>query len=98
MEEVEGLIVDGVASGLVLALLAVLLLLLPLAVPRLIVRCRRKFWCATAQARVEVEFEERGLPGFRNATGVISCSCFDPPAAITCQRRCLDSTFRLRAE
>jgi hypothetical protein len=93
MEEVEGLISHGVASGLALSLLGVLLLLLPLAIPRLIIRRRRQFWCATAEERVEVEFAERGLPGFRRAIAVLSCSCFDPPSAIGCQRRCLDSTF-----
>jgi len=63
MEEIEGLVTYGVVTGLAWALLAVLLLLLPLAIPRSIVRCRRHFWCATAGTRTEVEFEERGLPG-----------------------------------
>jgi len=63
MEEIEGLVTYGVVTGLASALLAVLLLLLPLAIPRLIVRCRRHFWCATAGTRTVVEFEERGLPG-----------------------------------
>jgi hypothetical protein len=92
MEEVEGLIVHGVATGLALSLVGVLLFLLPLAIPRLIVRSRRQFWCATAEERVEVA--ERGLPGFRRAIAVLSCSCFDLPSAIGCQRRCLDATFR----
>ena len=96
MEEVEGLIAHGVASGIALSLLGILLLLLPLAIPRLIIRSRRQFWCATAEERVEVEFAERGLPGFRRAIAVLSCSCFDPPSAIGCQRRCLDPTFRLQ--
>src|SRR5262245_19309914 len=91
MEELEEVIVTGVASGLVLGLAGVLLLLLPLAVPGLIVRRRRQFWCATADERVEVEFEERGVPGFRRPVAVLRCSCFDPPSAIACQCRCLDS-------
>jgi len=94
MEEIEGLVVYGVVTGLVSGLLAVLLLLLPLAIPRLIIRRRRHLWCATAGAQAEVEFEERGLPGFRIATTVLSCSCFDPPEAVACQRRCLDPSFR----
>ena len=94
MEEIEGLVVYGATSGLAWGLLGVLLLLLPLAIPPLIVRCRRQFWCAAAGKRVEVEFEERGLPGFRNAVAVLSCSCFDHPGAIACRRRCLNSEFR----
>jgi hypothetical protein len=94
MEEIEELVAYGVVTGVAWGLLAVLLFLLPLAIPRLIVRCRRHFWCATAGARAEVEFEERGLPGFRTATAVLSCSCFDPPEAVACERRCLDPTFR----
>lgn len=94
MEEVEGLVTYVIATGLVWGLLVVLLFLLPLAIPRLIVRCRRHFWCAIAGERAEVEFEKRGLPGFRKATAVLSCSCFERPDVITCQRRCLDPRFR----
>ena len=63
MEEIEELVTYGVVTGLAWALLAVLFFLLPLAIPRLIVRCRRHFWRATAGTRAGVEFEERGLPG-----------------------------------
>jgi len=94
MEFVEEIVVQGVIAGLALGLLAVLLLLLPLAVPRLFARRRRHFWCATARERVDVEFEARGLPGFRSAIAVLSCSKFEPPSAIACQRRCLDAAFR----
>jgi hypothetical protein len=94
MDFVEEIVVQGVTAGLALGLLAVLLLLLPLAVPRFFVRRRRHFWCATARERVDVEFEERGLPGFRNAIAVLSCSRFEPPSAIACQRRCLSAAFR----
>jgi hypothetical protein len=94
MEQIEGLITYGVVIGLAWGLLAVQVLLLPLAISLLIVRCRRHFWCATAGARAEVEFEERGFPGFRTATAVLRCSCFDRPEAVACQRRCLDPSFR----
>jgi hypothetical protein len=94
MEDIEGLIGYGVVTGLALGLLTVLLLLLPLAIPRLTIRRRRHFWCATTGTPAEVEFEERGLPGFRTATAVLSCSCFDPPQSVACPRRCLDPRFR----
>jgi hypothetical protein len=94
MEEVEELVTLGVATGFVWALVVVLLFLLPLALPRLIVRCRRHFWCATAGKWAEVEFEERGLPGFRKATAVLSCSWFARPDAVACDRGCLDPRFR----
>ena len=95
MEEVEELVTYGVAPGFLWGLVLVLLFLLPLAIPRLIVRCRRHFWCATAGKRAEVEFEERGLPGFRKATAVLSCSCFARPDVVACDRECLDPRFRL---
>lgn len=50
---------------------------------------RRRFWCDQAQREVEVEFEERGLPGFRRATAVLSCSVFEPPTAVRCRGYCL---------
>lgn len=59
---------------------------------------RRRFWCAVSRREVEVEFEERGFPGFRGAVAVKSCSAFDPPVAVSCQRRCLDATFRRQWE
>lgn len=57
---------------------------------------RRHFWCVARRRDVEVEFEERGLPGFRLAVDVKSCSAFDPPTAVACRHRCLDVTFRRR--
>ena len=93
MEEIEEMFAPGVTLGLALGLLGFLLLLLPLAIPRLIIRRRRHFWCATGGERVDVEFEERGMPGFRTIA-VLSCSRFEPPSAIACQRRCLDAAFR----
>jgi hypothetical protein len=94
MDFTEEIVLQGVIAGLALGLLAVLLLLLPLAIPRLFVRRRRNFWCATARERVDVEFEERGLPGFRTPISVLSCSRFEPPSAIACPRRCLSAAFR----
>jgi len=55
---------------------------------------RRHFWCALERREVEVEFEERGLPGFRRQLAVRSCSVFDPPTAVACGRRCLESAYR----
>jgi hypothetical protein len=55
---------------------------------------RRHFWCVRAQRDVEVEFEERGLVGFRRAVAVRSCSVFDPPTQVRCQRSCLDQDAR----
>ena len=94
MDFTEEIVLQGVIAGLALGLLAVLLLLLPLAIPRLFVRRRRHFWCATARERVDVEFEDRGLPGFRKPITVLSCSRFELPSDIACQRRCLDAAFR----
>lgn len=94
MEEMEGLVVHGMTAGLALGLLGVLLLLLPLAIPPLNAHRRRRFSCPATGEGVDVEFEERGLPGFRNATAVLSCSRFEPATAVTCQRRCLSAAFR----
>ena len=57
---------------------------------------RRRFWCARARREVEVEFEERGLVGFRRPVAVRSCSVFDPPTQVRCRRGCLDRDVRLR--
>jgi hypothetical protein len=56
-------------------------------------RRRRAFWCALAAHDVEAEFEEWGLPGLRHSV-VTRCSAFEPPEAITCERRCRDVSFR----
>ncbi len=50
---------------------------------------RRRFWCHETQREVEVEFEERGFPGFRRPTAVLSCSVFEPPTAVRCRGSCL---------
>ena len=55
---------------------------------------RRKFWGPFTRLDVEVEFQERGLPGFGRQSAVVSCSVFDPPTVVACRRRCLDSGFR----
>ena len=75
----------------VAALIAVLLL--PIATRAV---GRRRFWCAQAERDVEVEFEERGLFGFRRPAAVRSCSLFDPPAHVRCRRACLDQDARVR--
>jgi hypothetical protein len=55
---------------------------------------RRSFWCRGAQREVEVEFQERGVPGFVR-TRVLTCSVFDPPTAVSCHRDCVDPDRRL---
>jgi nucleotide-binding universal stress UspA family protein len=57
---------------------------------------RRAFWCREQDREVVVEFEMGGLPGFRSPVEVRSCSAFDPPTDIACERRCLDPAFRDR--
>ena len=57
---------------------------------------RRRFWCAGVRREVEVEFEERGIPGFRKAMAVLTCTAFDPPSEVSCTRRCLDRDYRLK--
>ena len=57
--------------------------------------CRRHFWCSIKQREVEVEFETvpRRLLGTR-ITGVKSCTAFEEPTAVACDRACLDGRFR----
>jgi len=90
--------IQGVADQLGWGLLISLLFLVPLVVLFSRVIRRRRFRCAEAAREVEVEFEERGLPGFGRPISVRSCSVFDPPGAVGCRRRCLDSDFRRRWE
>jgi len=85
---------QGIADALGWGVLLSLLFLFPLVVLFSRAIRRRRFWCAQSGREVEVELEERGLPGFRRAVAVRSCSVFDPPAAIGCRRRCLDADFR----
>jgi hypothetical protein len=78
---------DGFGSALLLwaVVAAVLLCVLPV----LVVVRRRRFRCAQADRDVEVAFEERGLPGHRRPIAVLSCSAFDPPMHVGCDRACL---------
>jgi hypothetical protein len=77
--------------GVGITLVALLMLVLVTRVVR-----RRRFWCAPAHREVEVEFEERGLLGFRQRTAVLSCSAFDCPGEISCRRQCLRSEGLVR--
>jgi hypothetical protein len=69
---------------------ALLLLLTLLSVPA----ARRRFWCVGAWRPVEVIFEEFGLPGRRLRVAVVSCTAFDPPTDVRCQRACLSGAGR----
>lgn len=62
----------------------------------LVATWKRRVWCADLGREVEVEFEERGLPGLRWKTRVRSCSAFDPATDVTCRRRCIDPQYRRR--
>jgi hypothetical protein len=86
--------IQGIADALGWGVLLSLLFLFPLIVLFSRAIRKRRFWCVQSRREVEVEFEERGLPGFRRAVAVRSCSVFDPPAAVRCRRRCLDADFR----
>ena len=90
--------IRGFRDLLAWGLLGALIFLVPLLALFGITVQRRRFWCAQSRQEVEVEFEERGLPGFRRQVAVKSCSVFDPPEAVACRRRCLDSTFRRQWE
>ena len=87
-------VLDGPGEFLLRSLLVALLAALPLLVflPRVI--RRRRLWCGVQYREVEVEFEENGPPGLRQPTNVRSCSAFDPPTAVACERWCLDATCR----
>jgi hypothetical protein len=98
VDEVREAWVRGVSDVFSWALIAALLFLAPLLVLFSSAIRRRRFYCAQNGREVEVEFEEHGLPGFRRAVAVRSCSMFDPPTAVECGRRCLDSGFRRQWE
>lgn len=76
------------------ALLVVLVALVPILIFLPGGVRRHRFWCALQGREVEVEFEEHGPPGLRQAVGVKRCSAFDPPTAVACERRCLDDGVR----
>ena len=71
------------------ALLALLLTIFARRVVR-----RRAFWCPGAAREVEVDFEDRGLFGFRRR-GVLACSAFERPGEVTCERHCVHADGRL---
>lgn len=86
--------VQGASDVFSWGLIAAVLFLLPLLVLFSSRVRRHRFYCAQSRREVEVDFEERGLPGFRRAVAVLRCSVFDPPTAVGCRRRCLDPDFR----
>jgi hypothetical protein len=55
---------------------------------------QRRFWCSLTQQDVEVEFETKGIPGFRWIAGVKGCTAFEQPEEVACGRRCLEARFR----
>jgi hypothetical protein len=75
--------------GSVLVVWAVVAAVFLCVLPVLVVVRRRRFRCAQAQRDVEVTFEERGLPGHRRPIAVLTCSVFDPPSHVGCDRACL---------
>ena len=87
--EVSGGWTYGVADLLAWGMLVALLFAVPLVVLFSRARRRRRFWCAESARDVDVEFEARGLPGFREEV-VKRCSNFDPETAVVCRRSCLD--------
>ena len=56
---------------------------------------RRAFWCPGVGREVEVEFQDRGLLGFR-ARSVLSCSAFEDTREITCDRACVTEEGRVQ--
>ena len=81
-----GDIADGsrLQALLPVALLIVVTIAIAVAV-RAHAHRRRTFWCAIADRDVVTEFR-RGC--------VCSCSAFEAPTAIACDRRCTDAAFR----
>jgi hypothetical protein len=90
----QGSWTQGLVDALSWGLLIAVLLIVPLVVTFSRALRKRTFWCAQKRRDVEVVMDERGLPGLRAAVAVESCTAFDPPTAVTCQRRCLDADFR----
>jgi len=93
-------IVQAVVTAQIVAFILLSMLLL-FSAPTFLwgtVRRRRGFRCPLVRREVEVEFEERHVLGFRRSAGVRSCSVFELPTAIECQRRCVDGAFRRQWE
>ncbi|HEV8457532.1 MAG TPA: hypothetical protein VGR44_04470 [Methylomirabilota bacterium] len=94
-EAIQETVVQGVAQLFAyVALVVAVLLLFSLALLVTQAVRRRRFYCAPSGLDVEVQFDERGLPGMRRSVGVLSCSAFEPPNAVRCSRRCLDEDVR----
>jgi hypothetical protein len=72
------------AGAVILLFLAVLFTRFPV---------RRRFWCEQTGREVEVELEEDGPPGLRRFIAVVSCTAFEPPTHVRCNRACLDRDF-----
>jgi hypothetical protein len=85
--------IDGLVAFLTQAVIAVIIVLVPLvlAASVAVARVRRRFWCRLADRDVEVEFA-RGFG--RRLVGVRSCSAFGDGAPVECRRECLDPAFR----
>ena len=81
------LVTEAISSGLLAWAVAAALFLCVL--PAFLVVRRRRFRCPETQRDVEVDFQERGLPGRRQPIAVLSCSAFDPPRRVLCDRACL---------
>lgn len=58
---------------------------------------RRTFWCPAAEREVTVEFVEIGIPGFRRAVAVRSCSAYEDSSVVTCRVPYLNPLYRLDA-
>jgi hypothetical protein len=85
---------QAMADAMAWGSIAALLLLVPLLVLFSRAVRQRHFWCLVRRRDVEVEMEERGLPGLRRAVAIRSCSAFEPPTAVTCRRSCLEHDCR----
>ncbi len=94
-EAIQETVLQGVAELFAyLAIVVAVLLLFSLALLVTQSERRRRFYCAPSGLEVEVNFDERGVPGMRRPVGVLSCSAFEPPNAVRCARRCLDEDVR----
>jgi len=80
----SGFIIIGLALATAVALLLVITYGPLRGVTRFVMR---SFWCPFLERDVTVEFQEEAWDG--RPVGVMRCTAFDPPTAITCQRRCL---------
>ena len=54
----------------------------------------RRFWCALRARDVEVAFGRNDRAVLGAPLTVRCCSAFEPPAAITCDRRCVKAEYR----